>query len=84
MSIRTNPLLYLLVMLFGKTNEETDMELDTKPETKKIRWSSEDLQVYSPSTPPNCVYPSSHKSGSTPPILRYSKTKTKTIIVEYN
>jgi hypothetical protein len=79
MSILTNPILYLLVRLFG-----SDDEPDTEPEKKKIRWSSEDLQLFNPGTPPNCVYPSSHKSGSTPPILRYAKTKTKNIIVEYN
>jgi hypothetical protein len=71
MSILTNPILYLLVRLFGSDDDE----LDTEPEKKKIRWSSEDLQLFNPGTPPNCVYPSSHKSGSTPPILRYAKTK---------
>ena len=80
MSITSNPILYLLVRLFGTT--DTDNEDDI--EKKKIRWSSEDLQLYNPGTPPNCIYPSSHKSGSTPPILRYAKTKTKNIIVEYN
>lgn len=71
MSIISNPILYLLVRLFG--SDETEEEPYT--EKKKIRWSSEDLQLYNPGTPPNCVYPSSHKSGSTPPILRYAKTK---------
>lgn len=74
MSIISNPILYLLVKLFG-SEEEPDTE------SKKIRWSSEDLQLYNPGTPPNCVYPSSRKSGSTPPILRYAKTKS---IMEYN
>ena len=68
MSITSNPILYLLVRLFGST------ETEEEPEKKKIRWSSEDLQLYNPGTPPNCIYPSSHKSGSTPPILRYAKT----------
>ena len=77
MSIISNPILYLLVKLFGST--ETEEEPDT--EYKKIRWSSEDLQLYNPGTPPNCVYPSSRKSGSTPPILRHAKTKS---IMEYN
>ena len=80
MSITSNPVLYLLVKLFGST--ETEEEPDTDLEKKKIRWSSEDLQLYNPGTPPNCVYPSSHKSGSTPPILRYAKTKSQTIITE--
>ena len=78
MSITSNPILYLLVRLFGATDTETEDE----PEKKKIRWSSEDLQLYNPGTPPNCVYPSSRKSGSTPPILRYAKTKSQTIITE--
>ncbi len=82
MSLTTHPILYLLVRLFGNT--EIEDEPDTEPEKKKIRWSSEDLQLYNPGTPPNCIYPSSHKSGSTPPILRYTKTKSQNIISEYN
>ena len=81
MSIISNPILYLLVRLFGST--ETEEEPDTDLEKKKIRWSSEDLQLYNPGTPPNCIYPSSHKSGSTPPILRYAKTKTNNDVKQY-
>ncbi len=99
MSFMRNPLLYLLLLFFDETQEaaapssemtqiQSYQDMDYRDfmdnDAKTISWEKRpDYQMFHPSTPPCEIYASSRKSGSTPPILRYSKQSNNNIKDEH-
>jgi hypothetical protein len=67
-----------------KSFEDMDYHDFMDNDEKIISWDKRpEFQTYHPSTPPCEIYASYRKSGSTPPILRYSKQSNNDIKDEH-
>lgn len=65
-SFGEHPLIYLVLKMFRKPETQT-----------KIKWSDNDIHLYSPDTPPsNEFYPKKRGGSVSPPILKYPSQGT--------